>query len=577
MLHLRYLIRPLATVAILAMAVSLAASSVAAQEPRVFVFENTEADDSGWEVRVTVESFGGCGEAQGRGGDVSYWLEPGEQWGAVLDLDCSYTLSAVARNEQTERGKLCDALLGWGVDGSVSDFDDELRTRDSARGQATDVSVKHEFNGNCDAGLRVTFSLDPEDVVEPLPLTARDPGLEARAERAVEVAEFDVRITPDSSTKSRRGCNQLHRFTMSGGSDGEYEQEFPGIPVGTDCTFVVTIEAVTAPFEVVDTDGIKFRTGGAGSDGLIDLELDDLVTLAWARIAIIQDVTGSNNQGHVGYKITRSCAGIDALPPQIVGGGGPGVFTLPGGQVVATLSEGRFTVHSQNFPNFGPGANYLAVARSVTSSAIEGCAVSVSIQYFPDGCTVAPTVTQTLEWRRAAHFDHYDFEFDIDCAGRRGTPAIETGLPPLPPGTSGTVGTDAVEAEAVSDSADVRIVARRLSDGKIEFGLEQRRGDDTWGARRLPRSRLFPATAAVGNWLVSSPITVSVGASADSLAAEVDVRIMARRRSDDRVEFGLQDRDNGSWSERVLPTRRFFPLTATENRWLGSSTITLDG
>ena len=574
MLHLRYLIRPLAAVAILATAVSLAASPVAAQEPKVFVFENTD-DDSDWEVRVTIESFGGCGDAQGRGGDVSDWLEPGEQWGAVLDLDCSYTLSAVARNEDTQRGKICDTLLAWGDAGVSNDDDDELRTRDSARLTETDVSVAHDPNGNCDAGLRVTFSLDPEDVVEPLPLTARDPGLEARAERAVEVAEFDVRITPDSSTKSRRGCNQLHRFTMSGGSDGEYEQEFPGIPVGTDCTFVVTIEAVTAPFEVVDTDGIKFRTGGADGDGLIDIELDNLVTLPWARIAIIQDVTGTNNQGHVGYKITRSCAGIDALPPQIVGGGGPGVFTLPGGQVVATLSEGRFTVHSPNFANFGPGANYLAVARSVTSSAIEGCAVSVSIQSLPNGCTVAPTVTQTLEWRRAAHFDHYDFEFDIDCAGRRGTPAIDTGLPPAPPGTVGS-GTDTVEFEAVSDSADVRIVARRLSNGKIEFGLEQRQDDDTWGGRRLPRQRLFPATAAVGSWLVSSPVTVSVAASTDSLAAEVDVRIVASRRSDGRVEFGLQDRDNGSWSERVLPTRRLFPLTATENRWLGSSTITLD-
>ena len=354
MLHLRYLIRPLAAVAILATAVSLAASPVAAQEPKVFVFKNTEDADSGWEVRVTIESFGGCGDAQGRGGDVSDWLEPGEQWGAVLDLDCSYTLSAVARNEGTERGKICDTLLAWGGVG-VSNGDDELRTRDSAREAETAVSVEHDPDGNCDAGLRVTFSLDPEDVVKPLPLTARDPGLEARAERAVEVAEFDIRITPDSSTKSRRGCNQLHRFTMSGGSDGEYEQEFPGIPVGTDCTFVVTIEAVTAPFEVVDTDGIKFRTGGAGGDGLIDIELDNLVTLPWARIAIIQDVTGTNNQGHVGYKITRSCAGIDALPPQIVGGGGPGVFTLPGGQVVATLSEGRFTVHSANFANFGPG------------------------------------------------------------------------------------------------------------------------------------------------------------------------------------------------------------------------------
>ena len=85
-----------------------------------------------------------------------------------------------------------------------------------------------------------------------------------------------------------------------------------------------------------------------------------------------------------------------------------------------------------------------------------------------------------------------------------------------------------------------------------------------------------PATAAVGSWLVSSPVTVSVAASTDSLAAEVDVRIVASRRSDGRVEFGLQERDIGSWGDRELPTHRFFLLTATENRWLASSTITLD-
>jgi hypothetical protein len=167
----------------------------------------------------------------------------------------------------------------------------------------------------------------------------------------------------------------------------------------------------------------------------MDIDLSKLVQLPWARIAIIQDVTGSNNQGHVGYKIARSCAGVDALPPDIVGGGGPGVFTLPGGQVVATLTEGRFTVHSANFANFGAGANYLAVARSVRSTVIDGCAVSVSVQNVPRNCTVGPTATQSLTWRTATQFDHFDFEFDIDCDGQPGSPAIDSGLPPAPPGT----------------------------------------------------------------------------------------------------------------------------------------------
>ena len=79
MKQLRYLIRALVAVAVLATAVTVAASSVTAQEPKVFTFTNTEADDgtSDWEVRVSVDSFGGCGEAQGRGDDESGWLEAG--------------------------------------------------------------------------------------------------------------------------------------------------------------------------------------------------------------------------------------------------------------------------------------------------------------------------------------------------------------------------------------------------------------------------------------------------------------------------------------------------------------------
>ena len=144
--------------------------------------------------------------------------------------------------------------------------------------------------------------------------------------------------------------------------------------------------------------------------------------MPWGRIAIIQDVTASDNKGYVGYKVARACAGVDALPPTIVAGGGPGIFTLPGGQVVVSLLEGRFTVHSSNFANFGAGANYLAVARSTTSSSIDGCEVSVTIQHLPRGCTVSPSHTQSLTWHRSTQFDHYDFEFDIDCSGGVGAP-----------------------------------------------------------------------------------------------------------------------------------------------------------
>ena len=105
MKQFRYLIRGLVAVAVLATAVTVAASSVAAQEPKVFRFTNTEPETSDWEVRVSVDSFGGCGEADGRGDDESGWLEPGEEWGDLLDLECSYTITAVARNQDEQPGE----------------------------------------------------------------------------------------------------------------------------------------------------------------------------------------------------------------------------------------------------------------------------------------------------------------------------------------------------------------------------------------------------------------------------------------------------------------------------------------
>ena len=62
---------------------------------------------------------------------------------------------------------------------------------------------------------------------------------------------------------------------------------------------------------------------------------------------------------------------------------------------------------------------------------------------------------------------------------------------------------------AASHSAEVRITARQLEDGRVEFALQQR-VDGEWGERQLPRSRYFPVNAAVGRWLNSTSLTVSV-------------------------------------------------------------------
>ncbi len=128
-----------------------------------------------------------------------------------------------------------------------------------------------------------------------------------------------------------------------------------------------------------------------------------------------------------------------------------------------------------------------------------------------------------------------------------------------------TVGaTDAVSAQ---DSAtEVRITARRLADGRVEFGLQQRQTDDSWGERLLPTRRFFPADAEPGRWHSSS----SPG------PAVPNTRIVARMLTDGRVEFGLQQRrSDNTWGERLLPDRRNFPTDAEPGRWLVSASLHL--
>ncbi len=126
--------------------------------------------------------------------------------------------------------------------------------------------------------------------------------------------------------------------------------------------------------------------------------------------------------------------------------------------------------------------------------------------------------------------------------------------------------TSAAAQDTTDGSGEVRIVARKLDDGRIEFGLQQRQADDSWGNRQLPRVRFFPTTATIGRWLASSPLGLPAG----------EVRIVARKLDDGRIEFGLQQRQaDDSWGDRQLPRVRFFPTTATIGRWLASSPLTL--
>ena len=57
---------------------------------------------------------------------------------------------------------------------------------------------------------------------------------------------------------------------------------------------------------------------------------------------------------------------------------------------------------------------------------------------------------------------------------------------------------------------EVRIQARKLEDGKIEFGLQQRTDGGQWAERALPSGRFFPTDARVDRWLSSTPLTTVV-------------------------------------------------------------------
>ncbi|MCY3806422.1 MAG: hypothetical protein OXG91_08020 [bacterium] len=573
MLHLRHFTRPLVVIALLATGLALAAGSPAGAQStiRVFTFESGETD-ANWEVQITAQALGGCNPTNARSGHVTSWLGPDDEDGEVFDPGvCNYRITAVAR-QVNNSSQLCTATVQWGSGGTAA-----ASILTAGRGTETTVVAQHT-GGNtpsCSARPVLAITIDPADVVEALPATAKDSNLQARAERAAVITEFRVQVTPKSTTAGRSGCDQTLDFFVHG--DGEEAEKALGtIGSGVRCEFTIKVSEAPAPFVIAKPNGESFSTDDKNSNtGQIELDLGDHVRLPWNRIVIIQDVTNNpGNQGTASYKITSVCAGVAALPP-IAAAGGSGIYTLPGGQTVASLNNGRFTVHSPNFANFGPGASYGAVATSTTSDEIGGCSVTATIDGVSAGCTVTGEASRTLTWSTANPLRTFDFEFDIYCGGTQ-PPEPEVPPPPPPDGdSSGTTTDDAATAPEVG-TPNVRIVARLLDNGKIEFGLQQVQHDGEWSDRVFPRARLFPPMTAAGRWLVSSEITLSAAEGANDFAEDLAVRIVARKQENGRVEFGLQQRDNGSWGDRMLPERRYFPTGARVDRWLGSTTMTLD-
>ena len=115
-----------------------------------------------------------------------------------------------------------------------------------------------------------------------------------------------------------------------------------------------------------------------------------------------------------------------------------------------------------------------------------------------------------------------------------------------------------------SVTGDVRVAARSVGGDRVEFAVQQRDGDG-WGQRVLPSSRFFPLVTTVGRWLVSTPVNVE-GAT---------VRVTAARTDTGRVEFAIQHQTASTWTQRLLPTSRYFPISTELGRWLVSSPVAL--
>lgn len=517
--------------------------------------ERANGLDEEWQVRLSVRPLSKCTPSVGDGAHDTPWIDAGDEAGTRLSLEeCVFSIVAVLREDSREDDCRFVAQLAWGTQPNDTDYvDNSLLTASRPEGESR-LSIRRKPGSACARPNRTNFVIRGDNIVEALPEASANSDLLDLARRAAALAEFDVRVEPDPlpGTAGPIGCDRTSRFTVRGDS--------VWVPVvlheaSGSCPLRASVVKASGPFEALEGDTVSFD--GAGLNILV--ELSSLVRLSPARIAIIQDVQGSNNRGAVSYTITRSCGDVTTSMPAAT-------------RATSTLHEGRYTVHGPQVAAFGATATYPVGATS-TSSPIAGCSVSVLMAGLPDDCTVAGGPAQSLTWSAAAPIENFDFEFDVYCGDATPPPAT----PPTPVPADGVAET-APGDTAASESAtpEVRLVARKLESGKIEFGLQQQLHDSSWGTRLLPRARLFPVGAGIGDWLVSSPLTVSVGASADTLAEDIALRIVARLASDGRVEFGLQQRTDGAeWSDRQMPARRFFPSGARVDRWLRSSVVTL--
>lgn len=132
------------------------------------------------------------------------------------------------------------------------------------------------------------------------------------------------------------------------------------------------------------------------------------------------------------------------------------------------------------------------------------------------------------------------------------------------------IGPAAAQPGPGEEQISVRIIARNADNDRVELGLiaDGQSADNPI----LPSARFLSwATvdaADVTDWRYSSAVAVGDGERGAT------VRIAARGRDRDRIEFTLQQRGaDGEWSDLPAPQARFFTRATTHTRWLRSSPL----
>ena len=113
---------------------------------------------------------------------------------------------------------------------------------------------------------------------------------------------------------------------------------------------------------------------------------------------------------------------------------------------------------------------------------------------------------------------------------------------------------------------EVRIAARRVSRGRFEFALQTRSVEGDWQERILPRRRFLPATSDTGRWLNSNAF--SIGESDSERTVRITARRVSGGRVEFAIQLRSADGDWGErllprqrFLRNTSPVNRWFVST----------------